>query len=327
MKVLVTGATGFVGSFTAEYFKKKNFDVRCTIRPTSNLRWVEGKSFELVEVNFNSVESLRFAVENVDYVVHIAGVIAAKNYKGYLKGNRDATKNILEAVRLFNPNIRKFIFISSQTAVGPAKSLDTPVDENSPCHPITNYGKSKFEAEKVVSEYSNIFRTTVVRLPAIYGPRDEALVDMFRLAKFGIAPIIGFDSKYISILHCFDAVEGIYLATTKETSSGEIFFITSKEYYTWDYLIDCMTKATGKKALKIHIPHSVVYLSGFLTQFFGYFSSNPPVFNYEKARDFTQKFWICSHRKSLEKLGFEQKILPENGMQETYNWYLQNKWI
>lgn len=327
MKALITGATGFVGSFTAEYFKRQGIEIRCTIRRTSNLRWVEGKGYELIESDFESIESLRPAVENVDYVVHIAGVIAAKNFQGYLRGNRDATRNLLQAIRLYNPNIQKFVYISSQTATGPAKSLDKPVDESSPCHPITRYGKSKLEAEKVVTHYSLELPTTIVRLPAIYGPRDEALADMFKLAKIGIAPVIGFSKKYVSILHCFDAVEGIFLATIRQTNTGEIFFITSNEFYTWDFLMECMGNATGKKIYKIPIPHTIVYASGLLTQIIGYFYSKPPVFNLEKAKDFTQKYWICSHKKALEKLGFEQKISPKDGMKETFEWYLRNKWI
>ncbi|MGQ9819034.1 MAG: NAD-dependent epimerase/dehydratase family protein [Candidatus Kapaibacteriales bacterium] len=327
MKVLVTGATGFVGSFAAERFKKEGFDVRCSIRRTSKLRWVEGKGYELIEANFNSINSLKLAVEDVDYVVHIAGVIAARNYEEYLKGNRDSTKNLLEAIRLFTPKLKKFVYISSQTASGPARSLDSPVDENSPCRPITNYGKSKYEAEKVVQQYSKDLPTVIVRLPAIYGPRDEALVDMFKIVKIGFAPLIGFDQKYVSILHCLDAVDGIFLATTKETISGDVFFITSKEFYTWDYLMDCMGKSVNRKLHKIRVPHCIVYLSGLTTQLLGFFSSKPPVFNLEKAKDFTQKYWICSHKKALELLGFEQKISPELGMKETFDWYINNKWI
>lgn len=327
LKVLVTGATGFLGSFAAERFKREGFDVRCTVRRTSNLRWVEGKGYELIETDFNSIDSLRLAVEDVDYVVHIAGVIAARNFEEYLKGNRDSTKNLLKAIQLFSPKLKKFVYISSQTAVGPAKSLDSPVDENSPCRPITNYGRSKYEAEKVVQQYSKNLPTAIVRLPAIYGPRDEALVDMLRIVKFGFAPLIGFDQKYVSILHCFDAVEGIYLVTTEETTSGDVFFITSEEFYTWDYLMDCMGKSANRKIHKIRVPHSIVYVSGLITQLFGYFSSKPPVFNFEKAKDFTQKYWICSHVKALELLGFEQTISPESGMKETYEWYINNKWI
>jgi len=327
MNVLVTGATGFIGSFVAEYFLEKGFNVRGTIRKTSNLRWVKDKGYTLIETDFESPESLRKCVEGVDYIVHIAGTIAAPDYNGYLKGNRDSTFNLLKAIEKWNPKIEKFLYCSSQTAVGPAKSLDEPVDETTECKPITKYGQSKLEAEKEVMNFKDLFPVTIVRLPAIYGPRDTALVDMFRIVHKGIAPLIGFDDKYLSLLYCSDAVEGIYLATLSEKSKGEIFFLSSEEFYTWSYLMDVMIKAIGRKAIKIRIPEFIVYTAGFLSEKIGKISGNTPVFNLEKAKDFVQKYWICKGTKAKQLLGFEPKVHPEEGFKTTYKWYLDNRWI
>ncbi|QLH53936.1 MAG: hypothetical protein CH6_2409 [Candidatus Kapaibacterium sp.] len=327
MKVLVTGATGFIGSFVAEYFASQGFEVRCTIRKSSNLRWVKDRGYELVETDFNSPQNLKSAVVGVDYIAHIAGTIAAPDYNGYLKGNRDSTFNLLKALELYNPSVKKFLYCSSQTAVGPAKSLSEPVDETTECHPITSYGQSKLEAEKEVLNFKDIFPVTIVRLPAIYGPRDTALVDMFRVVHKGIAPLIGFKERYLSLLHCDDAVEGLFLATVSDKSTNEIFFLSSEEFYSWSYLIDCMIKAVGRKAVKIRIPNSLVYTAGFLSEKIGKLLGKTPVFNLEKARDFTQDYWICSSKKAQELLGFKQKVHPEEGFASTYRWYVQNGWI
>ncbi len=327
MEVLVTGATGFIGSFVAEYFLAKGYKVRCSIRRTSNLRWVKDKAYHLIESDFETPENLKEAVSGVDYVVHVAGTIAASNLQEYLKGNRDATYNLLKAVEKYNPGIKKFVFCSSQTAVGPAKSLNEPVDENTECKPITSYGQSKLEAEKEVLKFKEVFPISIVRLPAIYGPRDTALVDMFRVVHKRIAPLIGTKDKYISLLHCDDAVEGLFLATISENAAGEIFFLSSDEYYSWTYLIDCIISAIGRKAFKIRVPEVLVYATGFLSEKLGKITGKTPVFNLEKARDFTQNFWICSNKKAKEVLGFKQKITPEVGFQTTYKWYLANMWI
>ena len=327
MEVLVTGATGFIGSFVAEYFASKGYSVRCTVRPTSNLRWVENKGYKLVYSNFESPENLKEAVEGVDLVLHVAGVIAAKDYNGYLKGNRDSTYNLLRACEKYNPNLRKFLYVSSLTVVGPAKSLSEPVDETTECKPITRYGQSKLEGEKEVLNFKDIFPVTIVRLPAIYGPRDTALLDMFKVVYKGIAPLVGFKKKYLSLLHSDDAVEGIYLAATSSNSSGEIFFISSESFYSWDELIDWMVEVSGKKALKIRIPESLVYTAGFLSELLGKVNGKVPMFNLEKARDFVQDFWICSPRKAMAKLGFRQKIQPKDGFKSTFEWYLKNGWI
>ncbi len=327
MKVLVTGATGFVGSFVAERFLTEGFEVRCVVRQTSNLRWLKDKPFEVIFSDFRSAESLKSAVENVDFVVHVAGTIAARNYEGYLAGNRDLTKKLLDAVSLFNPTVNKFIYISSQTALGPADSLENPPDENSPCRPITRYGKSKREGELVVLDQSNRIPNAIVRLPAIYGPRDTALVDMFRLAHKGLAPIIGFSSKFVSLLFVDDAVDGIFRATTNESATNEIFNLSSKKFYSWDELMTVMGEVVGRKVLKLRIPHLVVYTAGILTEFANLFSSKAPVFNFEKARDFTTKYWILNSEKARRLLGFDDKISPSEGFRLTYSWYLENGWI
>lgn len=327
MKVLVTGATGFIGSFVAEYFASKGFDVRCTIRKSSNLRWVQDKGFELVETDFETPENLKSSVEGVDYIAHIAGTIAAHDYNGYLKGNRDSTYNLLKAVELYNPNIRKFLYCSSQTAVGPAKSLEEPVDENTECKPITKYGQSKLEGEKEVLNFKDIFPVTIVRLPAIYGPRDTALVDMFRMVHKGIAPLIGYEERYLSLLHSADAVEGIFLATLSEKSTGEILFLSSEKPYSWSFLIDCLINAVGKRVVRIRIPNSMVYAAGFFSEKIGAIFGKTPVFNIDKARDFVQRFWICSGKKAENLLGFKQKIHPEEGFKSTYRWYIENGWL
>lgn len=327
MKVLVTGATGFIGSFVAEYFLNEGFDVRCTVRPTSSLRWLKDKPLTTVETTFETPESLQEAVQGVDYIVHIAGTIAEFNFQGYLRGNRDVTYNLLRAAEIYNPSIKKFLFVSSQTAVGPSLALDMPVDETTECKPITRYGRSKLEAEKEVLKFKDVFPVTIIRLPAVYGPRDTALVDMFRIVRKRIAPIIGFTEKYISIIHSDDVARGIYVATVSEQTNGEILFLSSDKYYSWSYLIKEMQKAIGKKAITLRVPHLVVFVAGFLSELFGYISGKAPVFNYEKAKDFTQKYWICSAEKARKMLGFSPKVSIEQGFRSTYKWYVDNGWI
>ncbi len=328
MNILVTGATGFIGSHIADRLIGMNHNVRCIIRKTSNLRWLKGKPIEFVEASLNDMYSLKGALKNIEIIIHSAGLTAAKNYQDYLKGNRDGTRNLLEATKEVAPEIRRFVFISSQTAVGPAQSLESPTNEDSICKPITSYGKSKYEAELEVLKFKDIFPITIIRPPAVYGPRDTATFDIFKVIKKGFCPLIGFKPKYASIIHSSDLVDGIVLATFSPQAIGQTYFISSDGYYDWATINDIIAEAFQiKKCYKLKIPHFLVLTTAAISGFIGQFSSKPPVFNYEKGIDFIQNYWICSIEKAKKELNFHLTIPLEKGLADTAKWYLENNWL
>lgn len=328
MNILVTGATGFIGSHIADRFLQLNHNVRCTIRKTSNLRWLEGKPFELVEASLSDINSLKSALKDIDIVIHSAGLTAAKNYDEYLKGNRDGTRNLLIAAKEICPNLKRFVYISSQTAAGPATSLEAPIDENSECKPITSYGKSKYEAELEVLKFKDIFPITIIRPPAVYGPRDTATFDIFKVIRKGFCPLIGLKPKYVSLIHSSDLVDGIILATFSDVAIGQTYFISSDEYYDWVTINSIIANAMNvKKCITIKIPHFLVLTVAAISGFLGAFSKKPPVFNYEKGIDFIQNYWICSIAKAKRELNFQPRIPIKQGLTETAQWYIENNWL
>ncbi len=328
MKILVTGATGFIGSHLVDYLLELGYDVRATIRKTSNLQWLKDKNIELVETNLNSIDDVCKAVQDVDYIYHIAGLVAAKVYHAFLKANRDATETLLKACEQVNLNLQRFVLVSSQTVAGPSSSLENPQTEDDLPKPITSYGKSKLEGEKITLNYSEKIPVTIVRPPAVYGPRDTAIMDIFKLANKGIAPLIGFEDKFVSLIYVKDLVRGIVLAGESNISEGQIYFITSHQFYTWNEIMDTMKIALGKKhLLKVKIPNTLVLALAGISDIFGRFSEKPPVFNYEKGIDFVQKYWICSPEKARRDLDYVSEVSLEDGLTETAEWYKFMKWI
>jgi nucleoside-diphosphate-sugar epimerase len=265
-------------------------------------------------------------MENVNYVFHVAGVVKAKNREGYIKGNVDATRILLESAEKNRQNIKRFVVVSSQTVTGP--SLDgNPVNEKTECKPMTNYAESKLEQEKLVLGYKEKIPITICRAPAIYGERDTEIFIYFQTFSKGLTSLIGFDKKELSLLHVADLSEGLFLAATSEKSVGEIYFISSEKYYTWDEVGAVTSKELNKKALKIRIPHFVVYTVAAIAQFFAMFSSKPATLNIEKAKDLTQRAWICDTSKAMNELGYRQKVSIEEGIKRTCDWYKKMKWI
>ena len=332
MKVLVTGATGFIGSFVAEKLLAKGYTVRCIVRKTSNLRWLEGKNFEFIEGSLKDKASLEKAVEGVDYVYHIAGNTSAKNLDGYMKGNCEGTINLLEAVISKAPNIKRFLYVSSQTASGPALAADKPTEVDMPMNPITDYGISKKQAEEAIHSYSKNYTGklpfTIVRPPAVYGPRDTEIYSIFKMIKSGFIAYMGFNHKLVSIVHVDDLSDGIIAAAESNNTIGKTYFVSSEIFYDWKDVYQIMKQELGKKfVISIHLPHSLVLAAGAISGFFGYFSKKPPVFNYQKGIDFIQQYWICSVKKSTEDFGYRQKVSIEQGIADTVKWYKDMKWL
>jgi len=328
LKALVTGATGFIGSHLADLLLEKGYQVRCIYRKTSNLIWLKDKPFELIEAGLSDPDSLKNAVEGIDYIFHSAGLVTARNDEEYLKANRDGTKNLLEAALKYAPNLKRFLLISSQTAVGPSASLDNPVNEKTPLHPITAYGRSKKAAEEEALKYIDRLPITIVRPPAVYGPRDIGIYDIFKVVNKGLITLIGFKKKYISLINSWDLCRGILLAAESENSIGKSYFISSDKFYSWEEVMGIIKTEFGKKhIITIKIPHSLVLSIAGISEFFGRFSKKPPIFNYDKGKDFIQNFWTCSIENAKKDIGYEPKVSLEEGIRATLNWYKENSWL
>ncbi len=142
MRALVTGSNGFIGSFLVERLLDKDWKVRCLVRKTSNLRWLEGPDIELAYGEMFDISSLHGAVKNADVVFHLAGVTKGKSEQDYIRGNYQATINMLKACQDSGGASKKFILISSQAAGGPSRD-NSPLSEEEATSPISAYGRSK----------------------------------------------------------------------------------------------------------------------------------------------------------------------------------------
>jgi nucleoside-diphosphate-sugar epimerase len=297
------------------------------VRGSSDTKWLEGKNITLHRCDYNSIESLEKAVQGADYVIHVAGSVAAKSYEQFREANVIATLNLAQAVINVCPDIKRFLLVSSQTATGPAQTLESPSHPDHDCVPLSRYGKSKREAEiELLKKYSEL-PITIIRPPAVFGPRDTAIFTVFQSIAKGLGTVIGFKPKYVTLVYVKDLARGIKQAAESEASTGKTYFLGTEKPYSWPELNKMMSQANGKKAIILKLPHALVLTLGGVTGFMGKFMKKPPVFDYEKAVDFIQPYWICDISPAKKDFGFEHTTPIDRAFKESFDWYKEQGWI
>jgi nucleoside-diphosphate-sugar epimerase len=326
MKILITGATGFIGSHIAERLHARGHAIRAIVRKSSDRKWLAGVPVDYREGEYADAGFLQEAVEGAEMVYHVAGVTKSKTREGYMTGNVTVTRAMLDAAAAAGAGLRRFVHVSSGAAVGPAPPGGA-VDETAPFHPITTYGVSKMEAEKACLAAAGRLPVTIVRPPAVYGPRDTDVFEFFRTMAKGIQPLIGFREKRVSLIHVSDLVDGIILAGEHPRSAGETYFITGPKAYSWLEVGAVTSAVTGRKAFRVRIPEWCVYALAAAAQFAASFGSKPAVLNLEKARDVVQDAWVFDGSKAARELGFREKLSLEDGVRDTVSWYRSQGWL
>ncbi|NTU43281.1 MAG: NAD(P)-dependent oxidoreductase [Nitrospirales bacterium] len=319
MKALITGATGFIGSHLVEALIREGFEVTCLVRDSSNLRSLEGLPCRLVTGDCTDRRSLD-SIADFDYIYHLAGLTKASSEEEFSAANVRGTENILDAALRRSPHLKRFLYLSSLAAAGPC-SDGTPLREEIPMKPVSHYGKSKGEGEKIVLSMAANIPVTVIRPPAVYGPRDKDLLVLCRMVKGGFAPSMGRCSY--SFIYVDDLVSGIINASQSANAEGEIFYLSDGSLYSQDEIVDAIAEAVGKRPFRVPVPRSVMPLIGFLSEKMRW----AQIINTDKIREITHPHWVCDTSKAVRMLGFEPKVKIKEGVKWTVDWYRIHQWL
>lgn len=326
MKVFITGATGFIGSFLVEALLKKGYQVKCLVRSSSNLKWISDLKIECHFGNLNNPESLSKGLFDADYIYHLAGVTKSLRDKDYIEANIKGTKNLIQAILAMNKKLKRLVHVSSQAVTGPSPTI-TPIDENFPPHPINIYGRTKLEAENYVKQFFNKIPITIVRPPAVFGPRDTDILRFFNTIKYGIIPKTGGRDKYLSLIYVKDLIDGIIMAGESKKTRGETYFLSSERPISWEELAKLALKVLNKKGFHINIPMSLIKTATFIAECIGKLIGSNPALNWERYEQMKPDFWICSAQKALNDFGFKAKTSIEDSVKETLEWYVKQGWL
>ncbi len=328
MKILLTGGSGFLGSYVAEQLAAEGHTVRALVRPRSERRVLE--KLPRVEFAPGAIEdraTLGPAVLGVDAIVHVAGIVKARKPADFFDVNAQGTKNLLDAA-LARGGLSRFVYVSSLAAVGP--SLDgTPVPDDAEPKPVTHYGRSKLQAEREVLAAKERMPVTVVRPPLIYGPRDRETLAFFTSVKNGVLPMTGDGTNTLSVVYASDCAAAIVRAVTANHGiSGRTYFVDDGAVYVWrDALLE-IEQAMGKRAfVRFGMPLGVVKVAAAATQFWARVSGTAQMLTLDKVNELTQPHWVCSGEGARRDLGWTPRVQWREGVQEAVKWYRAEGWL
>lgn len=319
MKAFVTGATGFIGSHLVDALIREGFEVACLVRNQSNLKFLSELNVKLVSGDCTVKESLEDAVKEVDYVFHLAGLTKARSEADFFNANVKGTENIVQAV-LKNCRIKRFIYLSSLAAAGPSRDCNSLKEDCEPA-PVSVYGKTKLKGEKIVIDHKDKIPITIIRPPAVYGPRDRDLLIAFKMVKLGLMPYWG--RCYYSFLYVEDLINGIILSALEKEVEGEILFMSDGNIYSSDDIICAISDALEKKPVKLTIPRFMMPLLGTISEK----AKGLNIINADKIKEMQHTHWICDTTKTTERLKFEPKVKIKEGARWTADWYRIHQWL
>jgi nucleoside-diphosphate-sugar epimerase len=305
---------------------KEDADVTCLVRRSSNLRWIAHLPVHLIYGDVTKPESLPSAVRGKDFIFHTAGLVKARRRRDFYRVNTTGTKNLIKATLKYNKTLDRFVYLSSQAAAGPAPH-PFPITEESRCRPITAYGKSKRKGERWFSKTPRWFPWTIIRPPAVYGPRDSEILEFVKSAAKGWFPMIGTPHPTISLVYARDLCNAVILAARCPAALHQTYFVNDGVYYHWEVLVDALEQNLNRPLRRVWIPTPVLHTVGFFSEVSGWFRRKTPMLTREKAMEIAQPFWMCSSEKIQKDCGFKPAISLLDGLRETIAWYKRHHWI
>ncbi|HXX56386.1 MAG TPA: NAD-dependent epimerase/dehydratase family protein [Thermodesulfovibrionales bacterium] len=321
MKALVTGATGFIGSHLVDELLKRGYEVACLVRRTSDLRWLDGLGAAIVYGDCESPDSLRDLAVDYDYVFHLAGLTKAKKDEDFFSANVKGTENLLRIIAAGGTKLKRFLYLSSLAAVGPGNHNDAS-GEVTKANPVSSYGKSKLEAERVTLRYEKEIPVTILRPPAVYGPRDRDLFLFFKMIGKGFYPYWG--KCYYSFLYVEDLVKGMVLAAEAEKTRGRVYFLSDSKVYSNEEIVTEIAEVLQTKATKLMIPKGLMTLFAAIS---AKLTNGASIINRDKVKELNQSQWVCHNERAEREFGFIPKVMVKEGIKWTADWYRIHQWL
>ena len=337
-RILVTGATGFIGSFIVEEALNKGMEVWAAVRKTSSLEYLRDSRIHRIELNLSSEDDLKNQLKDhpFDYVVHAAGVTKCIHQEDFYRINTEGTKNLVNAIRTLKMPLKRFVYLSSLSIFGPIreqqpyqeiKEADTP-------QPNTAYGKSKLLAEQFLDSINESLKAdeepfpyVILRPTGVYGPREKDYFLMAKSIKGHSDFSVGYKLQDITFVYVQDVVQAVFLAIDYG-KTGRKYFLSDGQVYQSSTFSNLIHQALGRPWwIRIKAPIWILRVVTFFGEHIGRMTGKITALNNDKYHILKQRNWRCDIQPAIDELGYHPEYPLELGVPQTIRWYKENKWL
>ena len=328
-KILITGASGFIGSFIVEEALNRGFEVWAAVRKSSSRQFLQDERLRLIELDLDSENRLKEQMKDCrfDYVVHAAGVTKCLNKADFRRINTEGTKHLVKALSALDMPLKRFVYLSSLSIMGAIREQQpyTEILESDTPKPNTAYGKSKLETEQWL-ETQNI-PYIILRPTGVYGPRERDYFMMAKSIKAHTDFAVGYKQQDITFVYVTDVIQAVFLAL-ENGQTGRKYFLSDGEVYQSSTFSDLIRHELGNPWwIRITAPIWLLRIITFFGEFVGHLTGQVTALNNDKYNIMRQRNWRCDIEPARQELGYQPKVKLEEGVRRSIQWYKENKWL
>jgi dihydroflavonol-4-reductase len=320
VKVAVTGATGFVGGHLVAALRERGDEISCLVRAPEKAGTLAAGGVRLVAGTLEDDAALRSAAQGAAVFYHVAGLVTSAGRSGQLElVNRQGTEAVTRAVRA--TGVPRLVYVSSLAASGPAR-VGTPLADATQCAPVTEYGRSKLQGEAAVRAGGVGY--TIVRPPAVYGPGDRQFLPAFKMARWGLAPVLGGGVQELSLIHARDLAGALIAAGIAPAAEGRTYHAAHPQVVTQRELVRDIGRAVGRARVAVlPVPRMVL---GMVVRMAGLLGARS-VLRPEKMPELLAPAWTCASDALAQDAGWSAQVGLREGLAETAGWYREARWL
>jgi nucleoside-diphosphate-sugar epimerase len=326
LKILLTGANGFVGSHILDRLCAQSLRTAILLRPGSDTRFIRDR-MPMIEVRHGSITdqaTLEPAMAGVTHVIHCAGCIKAQPVSQFYEINQKGTRNVVEAVNSANGTVRRLLHISSLAAAGPAPASKPAREQDLPA-PVSEYGRSKLAGEQEVRTHCRA-EHIIVRPPAVYGPRDAGFLSIFKSIQRHVLPLPS-RRQDLSLVFVRDLANAVLACLEHPAAAGKTYFVTSSQTVTGRHMAREIAAQMRVWTVPLPLSPLLLYPVCLAEELRARATGKARLLSLQKYAELRAPGWVCDPTLLRLEIGYECRTTLEQGVTETLEWYRREKWL